>query len=61
MPVARERAGRRRYGHDDFGVLAWVALDRRLIAYYALADGHKDGDPSPRGSLWRGWCEMPLL
>lgn len=32
------KRGRRRYGNDDFDVLALVALDRRLIAYYALAD-----------------------
>ncbi len=31
------KGGRRRYSSDDFDVLALVALDRRLIAYYALA------------------------
>ena len=36
------KGGRRRYSSDDFDVLALVALDRRLIAYYALADTHKD-------------------
>lgn len=32
------KGGRRRYGADDFDVLALVALDRRLVAYYAWAD-----------------------
>ena len=36
------KGGRRRYSSDDFDVLALVALDRRLIAYYALADTHND-------------------
>lgn len=36
------KGGRRRYSADDFDVLALVALDRRLIAYYALADSHHD-------------------
>jgi hypothetical protein len=36
------KGGRRRYGNDDFDVLALVALDRRLIAYYALADSRND-------------------
>ncbi len=36
------KSGRRRYSNDDFDVLALVALDRRLIAYYALADTHND-------------------
>lgn len=36
------KGGRRRYSADDFDVLALVALDRRLIAYYALADTHND-------------------
>ncbi|MDB0525036.1 group I intron-associated PD-(D/E)XK endonuclease [Ralstonia solanacearum] len=36
------KRGRRRYSDDDFDVLALVALDRRLIAYYALADTHND-------------------
>ena len=36
------KGGRRRYSTDDFDVLALVALDRRLIAYYALADSHND-------------------
>ncbi|MHA6820098.1 group I intron-associated PD-(D/E)XK endonuclease [Ralstonia pseudosolanacearum] len=34
--------GRRRYSNDDFDMLALVALDRRLIAYYALADARHD-------------------
>lgn len=36
------KKGRRRYTTDDFDVLALVALDRRLIAYYALTDSHHD-------------------
>jgi len=38
------RAGKqgRRHTTDDFDVLALVALDRRLIAYYALADTRND-------------------
>jgi hypothetical protein len=36
------KGGRRRYSSNDFDVLALVALDRRLIAYYALADTHND-------------------
>ena len=36
------KGGRRRYSADDFDVLALVALDRRLIAYYALADCRND-------------------
>lgn len=36
------KQGRRRYSNDDFDVLALVALDRRLIAYYALADTRND-------------------
>ncbi len=36
------KKGRRRYANDEFDVLALVALDRRLIAYYALADSHHD-------------------
>lgn len=32
------KGGRRRYSNTDFDMLALVALDRRLIAYYALAD-----------------------
>lgn len=36
------KSGRRRYNSDDFDVLALVALDRRLIAYYALADSRND-------------------
>ena len=36
------KKGRRRYSTDDFDVLALVALDRRLIAYYALADTRND-------------------
>ena len=39
---AEMEVGRRRYSSDDFDVLALVALDRRLIAYYALADTHND-------------------
>ena len=38
----RAGKGGRRYGNDDFDILALVALDRRLIAYYAFADAHKD-------------------
>jgi hypothetical protein len=36
------KGGRRRYSAEDFDVLALVALDRRLIAYYALADCRND-------------------
>lgn len=36
------KGGRRRYNADDFDVLALVALDRRLIAYYALVDTRND-------------------
>lgn len=36
------KGGRRRYSTEDFDVLALVALDRRLIAYYALADCRND-------------------
>lgn len=36
------KKGRRRYTTDDFDMLALVALDRRLIAYYALTDSHHD-------------------
>lgn len=36
------KAGHRRYSNSDFDVLALVALDRRLVAYYALADCRKD-------------------
>ena len=36
------KGGRRRYNIDDFDILALVALDRRLIAYYALADCRND-------------------
>ena len=36
------KSGRRRYSAEDFDVLALVALDRRLIAYYALADCRND-------------------
>ena len=36
------KGGRRRYSAEDFDVLALVALDRRLIAYYASADCGND-------------------
>lgn len=36
------RGGRRRYGLGEFDVLALVALDRRLIAYYDVASSHND-------------------
>lgn len=36
------KGGRRRYDTDDFDVLALVALDRRLIAYYPLAECRND-------------------
>lgn len=36
------KGGKRRYKNNEFDVLALVALDRKLIAYYALADAHKD-------------------
>lgn len=36
------KAGKRRYGTDDFDILALVALDRRLIAYYAMCESRHD-------------------
>ena len=36
------KGGRRPYGKVDFDVLALVALDRRLIAYYPMRDCHQD-------------------
>lgn len=36
------KGGRRRYSKDEFDILALVALDRRLIAYYAVRDNSHD-------------------
>lgn len=36
------KRGRRRYGAEDFDVIALVALDRRLIAYYAWRNMPRD-------------------
>lgn len=36
------KAGKRRYGVDDFDILALVGLDRRLVAYYAFHESRHD-------------------
>lgn len=36
------KAGKRRYGADDFDIRALVGLDRRLVAYYALRESRHD-------------------
>ena len=36
------KAGKRRYGVDDFDILALVGLDRRLIAYYGMRESRHD-------------------
>ena len=36
------KSGKRRYGSDDFDILALVALDRRLIAYYSMHESPHD-------------------
>lgn len=64
MEVGRAgKKGCRRYTSDEFDVLALVALDRRLIAYYALADSHNDciaiRVPGLRYGRWRS--QMPLF